>query len=87
MTMKKIKIAEFKSKLSSHLRKVRKGEEIVILDRKQPIAKVIPITPEKEVKLKLIPPRKKGDWKALVFPPHSSYIDIVKILRDDRDRR
>jgi prevent-host-death family protein len=37
-----IKIAEFKSHLSAHLRAVRRGQEIVIKDRETPIARVVP---------------------------------------------
>ena len=37
-----VKIAEFKSHLSDHLRRVRQGQEIVIKDRETPIARVVP---------------------------------------------
>lgn len=37
-----VKIADFKSRLSEHLRSVRRGNEIVIKDRQTPIARVVP---------------------------------------------
>ncbi len=37
-----VKIAEFKSRLSEHLRSVRHGAEILIKDRETPVARVIP---------------------------------------------
>jgi prevent-host-death family protein len=44
VTMKTVGVAEFKSRLSEYLRNVRKGHDLVILDRDQPIARVIPHT-------------------------------------------
>ena len=40
MTMNTIGVAEFKARLSEYLRAVRKGHELTILDRDQPIALV-----------------------------------------------
>ncbi len=42
MTMRAINIAELKSHLSKYLRAVRKGERILVLDRKDPVAELIP---------------------------------------------
>jgi len=42
MTMKAINIAELKSHLSKYLRAVRKGERILVLDRKDPVGELIP---------------------------------------------
>ncbi|MCB9739543.1 MAG: hypothetical protein H6747_09770 [Deltaproteobacteria bacterium] len=38
--MERIGVAEFKSRLSEHLRHVRGGEDLVICDRDRPIARV-----------------------------------------------
>jgi len=43
--MTRAKISELKDRLSFYLRKVRRGEEIEILDRNNPIARIIPIRP------------------------------------------
>lgn len=40
--MKKVNIAELKNNLSSYLRKVKSGQEIIVSDRNQPVAKIIP---------------------------------------------
>lgn len=42
MTMKSARIAQFKAKLSSYLRYVKKGEVVTIYDREVPIADVVP---------------------------------------------
>ena len=42
LTMKNVGVAELKAKLSEYLRNVRKGHDLVVLDRDQPIARLIP---------------------------------------------
>jgi prevent-host-death family protein len=42
--MRSVQIAELKNNLSAYLRKVRAGEEVVICDRKAPIAKIVPLS-------------------------------------------
>ncbi len=37
-----VRIAEFKSRLSEHLRKVRAGHSLIVLDRDTPVARVVP---------------------------------------------
>ena len=41
--MKTVNIAERKNRLSLYLNEVRAGEEIVILDRKLPLATIVPL--------------------------------------------
>ncbi len=41
--MNTVKIADLKSRLSEHLRKVRAGRSLTILDRDHPIARLVPI--------------------------------------------
>lgn len=40
--MKRLRIAELKDQLSRHLRAVERGEEIEVLDRNRPIARIVP---------------------------------------------
>ena len=42
--MPSVQIAELKNNLSAYLRKVRAGEEVIICDRKAPIAKIVPFS-------------------------------------------
>ena len=37
-----VRIADFKARLSAHLRAVRRGQEIIVKDRETPIARVVP---------------------------------------------
>jgi antitoxin (DNA-binding transcriptional repressor) of toxin-antitoxin stability system len=41
--MNSIAIAELKAHLSAELKKVRAGETLIILDHKQPIARIVPL--------------------------------------------
>src|SRR5438128_1219371 len=41
--MRAVQIAELKNRLSAYLNLVRAGQEIVIRDRKMPIAKIVPL--------------------------------------------
>ena len=44
---RKVKISELKAKLSEHLRHVRKGHAITVMDRDTPIAEIVPLPREK----------------------------------------
>ncbi len=41
--MKTVNIGTLKNKLSSYLQDVRNGEEVIVQDRKKPIARIVPI--------------------------------------------
>jgi len=86
---RKVKIGELKARLSEHLRHVRKGHTITVMDRDTPVAEIIPVPQEKpgiqfvnraDRSLKL------GDLK---FPPLDPPIeaDVVEILLDMRRDR
>jgi prevent-host-death family protein len=41
--MRSVKIGDLKAKLSAHLQMVRDGEEVVVCDRNEPVARIVPI--------------------------------------------
>lgn len=47
--MQSVTIAELKSNLSSYLRRVRSGEEILVCDRAVPIGKIVPLSPTESI--------------------------------------
>src|SRR5882672_6061347 len=67
--MRPVQIAELKNHLSAYLRKVRAGEEVIICDRKAPIAKIVPLSAsdfdlEEQALIAeglLLPPKKRFD--------------------------
>jgi len=70
--MASVQIADLKNNLSAYLRKVRTGEEVIICDRKSPIAKIVPLSTgdfdleEQELIAKglMLPPQKPFDAEA-----------------------
>ena len=46
MVMTRVGVAELKSRLSEHLRLVRRGREITIFDRETPVALLVPVAAE-----------------------------------------
>src|SRR5438067_355055 len=43
VTMREVRIAELKARLSEYLRAVRRGETIAVLDRETPVAQIVPV--------------------------------------------
>jgi prevent-host-death family protein len=42
--MRTAKISELKAKLSAHIQYVKNGEEVLILDRNTPVARLVPVS-------------------------------------------
>ena len=83
VTMKTVGIAELKAKLSEHLRAVRKGRTVTVLDRETPIARLVPIEAGPlEVRQATRRPRDLP-----VPPPRGTDTDSLAALLADRDRR
>jgi prevent-host-death family protein len=81
--MTAVRIAELKARLSQHLRSVRKGRTLTVLDRDTPVARIIPYAAEPlEVRRATRRPR---DLE--VPPPSASLTDSLAVLLDDRRRR
>jgi antitoxin (DNA-binding transcriptional repressor) of toxin-antitoxin stability system len=81
--MSDVGIAELKARLSEHLRSVRNGNTLTILDRETPIARIVPYTAAPlEIR------KAKRRLRDLKLPPTPSKpTDSVAILVDDRRRR
>jgi prevent-host-death family protein len=81
--MSNVRIADLKARLSEHLRAVRNGGTLTVLDRDTPIARIVPFAaqPLEIRKAK----RRLRDLKLPRKP--SNRTDSVALLRDDRRRR
>ena len=83
--MKRVKIAELKARLSEHLRRVRRGHSLVVLDRDTPVAKLVPYT-EGDEPLTFRAPL--GTYPSLqkvpLPPPLRLDMDIVDLLLEER---
>lgn len=84
MVMTHIKIAEFKSRLSHYLDRIRHGEQLVVTDRKTPIARVLPYSEQEE---RLSIQAAKGEpatLRKIKIPPAPAGTNSLKALREDR---
>lgn len=86
--MEKVGVARLKAGLCGYLKRARAGEEIIICDRQQPIARLAPLAEEAPGLADLhIRPGKGSlaDWK----PQNKVRVkeDIVALLLEDRRKR
>jgi prevent-host-death family protein len=81
--MSDVGIAELKARLSEHLRAVRKGGTLTVLDRDTPIARIVPYAaPALEVR------KARRRLRDLKLPPRpAKRTDSLGILVEDRRRR
>ena len=83
VTMKGVGIAELKARLSEHLRAVRKGRTLTILDRNIPVARLVPFGVEPvEIRRATRRPRDLA-----LPPPPAAPTNSLSILVADRQRR
>lgn len=83
-----VQIAQLKSHLSEHLRTVRGGQPLIVMDRKTPIARIVPY--EEGPFGLVIRKRKEGAPRFQDIPlppPLSPSIDILKYLDEERANR
>jgi prevent-host-death family protein len=85
MVMVKVKTAELKSKLSSFLRKVRAGEQIIVTDRDTPIAKLVPYSKSEEKLTIRTAKRSPSIIKNISVPKALPGISSFDALMEDRE--
>ncbi len=84
--MAKIGVAELKARLSEHLRSVRRGGEIVVCDRNEPIARLVPYEARGSLVVRE-PVREYRSLGDIKLPPGVRLgVDAVEMLLEDRRR-
>ena len=81
--MKTVGIADLKARLSEHLRAVRKGKTLTVMDRTTPVARIVPYAAEPLAVRRAT--RRPRDLR-LPAPPVAP-TDSLAVLLDDRRRR
>ena len=82
---KRVRISELKAHLSEYLRHVRRGHTVEVLDRETPVAKLVPY--EQRASGLTVRPA-QGRMRDLKLPRRlKTKIDVVALLREDRDTR
>ena len=82
---KRVKISELKAHLSEYLRHVRRGHTVEVMDRDTPVARLVPF--EDRASGLIVRPA-QGKLRDLKLPRRlRTNIDVVALLREDRDSR
>lgn len=84
MTRSNVKISELKAKLSKYLRMVKKGGEVIVMDRETPVAKILPYVVDKS-DFTIIPP-KYGPERLRNLPKLRRKIDFDPVAEFIADR-
>lgn len=84
--MKRVKIAEFKDRLSEHLRAVEGGAEMEVTDRNRPIVRLLPVSaPTGAV---IVPARRPfAEVRSKRFRPARWRVRSLDLLLEERGRR
>jgi prevent-host-death family protein len=85
-TMTAIKISDLKARLSEHLRSVRRGGSLTVLDRDTPVARIVPIPGAASLQVR--PPRTGIPPGRVKLPrPSRIAIDVLELLAEERGDR
>jgi prevent-host-death family protein len=82
--MSKVGIADLKARLSEHLRRVRSGRTLTVLDRNTPVAQIVPYEAQQSLTIRRAT-RKPSELR-LPQPP-SKPTDSLALLLQDRESR
>ena len=82
--MKTVMIADLKNRLSAYLREVRGGEEILVADRDTPVARLVPIRPEKPKLDTIKPTRPISDLLKIKGIKPKKDFDVLEALWETR---
>jgi len=86
--MDTVTVAELKAKLSHYLREVREGRSFTVLSRDIPVATLGPYETEEIDDFEIIEPTEDPAlWGQVDLPPLGRSIDVVALIREDRDDR
>jgi len=85
--MTRVQIAELRNNLSRLLKAVEAGEEVEVLNRDRPVARIVPV--ERKPRLRATPPKKPfAEIRDKRYPPAGPPgFDIVELLLEDRRKR
>ena len=85
--MKRAMVSELKSHLSAYLASVRSGESVLVCDRQTPIAQLVPLDASADdfrIEEAIQP---VNSLKSLRGVALRKRIDVIALLREDRDQR
>ena len=84
VVMKRVGIAELKSRLSEFLRYVQGGESIAVLDRNRAVAQIVPILERSGLRIRKPGPDSPAPNKVMLPKLAPKKIDVVELLLEER---
>ncbi len=84
MTMRQVRIAELKARLSEYLRTVRRGETIAVMDREVPVAQIVPVRDRTTLRVRKPAPGTPRPNQVPLPKPLKLSIDVVQLLLEER---
>lgn len=88
--MTKVGVAKLKAELSGYLRRVKRGQEVVVYDRDTPVARIIPYERAEQRGGLIVRPAKPGiRFQDIPLPPPLRLSDgrsVVDLLIEDRQK-
>ena len=84
MVMRRVRIADLKARLSEHLRAVRRGETIAVLDRDTLIARIVPVEERAPLRVRKPDPRAPAPNRVALPEAAKLPIDVVDLLLEER---
>ena len=85
--MKRTNVSGLKARLSAYLAEVRSGETVIVCDRNHPIAQIVPFDNGRNDLVIDPPTQPRSALKRLPVPRLRRKVDVVALLREDRDQR
>jgi prevent-host-death family protein len=82
--MSRVGIADLKANLSRHLRRVRSGRTLTVVDRNTPVALIVPYASESPLELRAAI---RTPAQLRLPPPPASPTDSLSVLLEDRSSR
>jgi len=84
VSMKQVRIAELKARLSEYLRAVRQGETIAVLDRETPVAQIVPVRDRSTLRVRKPAPGTPPPNRVALPKPAKLDVDVVELLLEER---
>ena len=83
--MKQVMVSELKARLSSFLAFVRGGETVLVLDRRTPVARIVPYEDDD---FRVDEPSRSGlELKSIPTVRLRKSVDSLELLQQDRNQR
>ena len=87
VVMKKVGIADLKAHLSAHLREVKKGEVLLVMERSEPVARIVPGNQASGLVIRpALRPFSEAKKRLRALPRIALSVSSLDLLLEDRKR-